>query len=262
MMYNNKLAVALKSADGKVLREISDTVYIPFGSEYSIFVKNLHNSARVQVQVFIDNNSIAEGHSFVIEPSSSMDIERFVKSASEGNRFKFIERTAGVANHRGVDAEDGLIRVEFKFETEASVNRKWKNVFNDMTSIQCSADGARGVSRSADRRIQSHTNNTQFMAQYDSNPVFQETYGSASVNEVGVTAPGSLSHQQFNEVENFDTETIVHSMILRILGETEDNKTIREPVTVKTRFTCVSCGTIHNNVAKFCTECGTALRIV
>ena len=43
-MYLNKVAVAIKS-NGKVLREQGDNVYIPFGSEYSIQVKNL-NSVR------------------------------------------------------------------------------------------------------------------------------------------------------------------------------------------------------------------------
>ena len=39
MMYLQKLAVAVK-VNGKVLREVGDTVYIPFGSEYSILIKN------------------------------------------------------------------------------------------------------------------------------------------------------------------------------------------------------------------------------
>lgn len=268
MMYNNKLAVALKSANGKVLREISDTVYIPFGSEYSILVKNLHTSARVKVQVFIDNNNVAEGQCFVIEPKSSLDLERFVKSQSQGNRFKFIERTAGVANHRGVDAEDGLIRVEFKYETEASVNRKWRNVYNNMTSINCSSDnsGMRGIGPSiggpscqlGSPRSRSSSNGAtmDFMDQ----PTTQ-TY-SAQVNDVGVTAPGSISNQQFHTAEDFETESLGHSMVLHILGETEDNKAIREPVTVKTKIECVSCGVKNKVQSKFCTECGTSLRIV
>ena len=42
MMYNNKLVAAIKS-NGKVLREFGEEVYIPFGSEYSILIKNLHS---------------------------------------------------------------------------------------------------------------------------------------------------------------------------------------------------------------------------
>ena len=59
MMYNNKLAVAIKSA-GKVLREFNkDEVYVPFGNEYSIFVKNM-NSVRALVKVSIDGVDVGD----------------------------------------------------------------------------------------------------------------------------------------------------------------------------------------------------------
>ena len=38
MMYANKLVASLK-ANGKILREFKDNVYIPFGSEYSFLLK-------------------------------------------------------------------------------------------------------------------------------------------------------------------------------------------------------------------------------
>jgi len=43
MMYESKLAAAIK-VDGKVLREFKDTVHIPFGSEYTVLLKNLNTS--------------------------------------------------------------------------------------------------------------------------------------------------------------------------------------------------------------------------
>jgi len=56
-MYSNKLAVAIKSA-GKVLREFNkDEVYLPFGKEYSIFIKNM-NSHRALVKVTVDGLSL------------------------------------------------------------------------------------------------------------------------------------------------------------------------------------------------------------
>jgi hypothetical protein len=116
MMYNNKLVTVLKS-QGKILREFKDTTYIPFGSEFSILIKNL-NSVRAQVRITVDGQDATEGVSLVIAPNSSLELERFIKNGNmhEGNRFKFIERTAGVESHRGIQIEDGLIRVEFQFE--------------------------------------------------------------------------------------------------------------------------------------------------
>jgi hypothetical protein len=119
MMYQDKLAIAVKS-NGKVLREFKDTAFVPFGSEYSIFIKNL-NSVRVRVSISIDGKDVADGDSFIINANSSMELERFLKNGnmSKGNRFKFIERTANVEAHRGgAQAEDGIIRVEYEFERE------------------------------------------------------------------------------------------------------------------------------------------------
>ena len=112
MMYESKLAAAIK-VNGKVLREFKDTVHIPFGSEYTILLKNL-NTTRAVVNVFIDGDDTVPG-GLVIDPGREIDLERWVKNGNltEGNRFKFIERTAAVEQHRGVKLEDGLVRVEF-----------------------------------------------------------------------------------------------------------------------------------------------------
>ena len=55
-MYNQKLVASLK-ANGKILREFKDTVYIPFGSEYSFLIKNL-NTTRALVNIFIDGEDV------------------------------------------------------------------------------------------------------------------------------------------------------------------------------------------------------------
>ena len=116
MMYNQKLVASIKTK-GKILREFKDTVYIPFGSEYSILLKNL-NTVRAVVNVFIDGENAVPG-GLVIDPGRSVDLERWIKNGnlSEGNRFKFIERTAKIEEGpRGIKEEDGLIRVEYQFE--------------------------------------------------------------------------------------------------------------------------------------------------
>ena len=115
-MYNQKLVASIKSK-GKVLREFKDNVYIPFASEYSILLKNL-NTVRAVVNVFVDGENAVPG-GLVIDPGRSVDLERWIKNGNltEGNRFKFIERTAAIEDGpRGIKQEDGLIRVEYQFE--------------------------------------------------------------------------------------------------------------------------------------------------
>ena len=116
MMYNQKLVASIK-VKGKILREFKDTVYIPFASEYSILLKNL-NTVRAIVNVYIDGENAVPG-GLVIDPGRSVDLERWIKNGnlSEGNKFKFIERTAKIEEGpRGIKEEDGLIRVEYQFE--------------------------------------------------------------------------------------------------------------------------------------------------
>jgi tRNA(Ile2) C34 agmatinyltransferase TiaS len=52
-----------------------------------------------------------------------------------------------------------------------------------------------------------------------------------------------------------------HSMVIKLLGETPDNKPVLKPVTVERKPKCVTCGKQNKASAKFCTECGTALEI-
>lgn len=268
MMYNNKLAVAIK-ANGKVLREFKDTVYIPFSSEYSILIKNL-NSVRALVNITIDGDDVVPG-GLVVNANSEVDLQRWIKNGNmtEGNRFKFIERTSAVENHRGVKLEDGLIRVEYQFE------RPYTQIYavNDWLEKQ----KMRTINPQHDRWGPTYgqgdwystcsvgsaslaTSNTLL------NEVTHDSYtlcsAQAAVNEVGITVPGSKCEQKFVTVSDFPLETEKHVMVFKLLGETPDNKPVKQAVTVKHKPKCTSCGKVNKANAKFCTECGTALEIV
>ena len=110
----DKLVVCLK-VNGKVLREHQGAVLLPYSSEYSILVKNL-NSVRAEVDLTIDGRAVFPNSSLIVGANSETTVERFVENNNSGNRFKFIERTGNIENHRGVKADDGLIRVAFRFE--------------------------------------------------------------------------------------------------------------------------------------------------
>ena len=114
-MYQDKLVVAIR-ANNKVLREQDDRVFIPFGKEYSIYIKNL-NSVRASVSLEIEGKPIfSDGSTLVVSANSFVEVERFVDRNDCGNRFKFIEKTDKISEHRGDKAEDGLIRILFKYE--------------------------------------------------------------------------------------------------------------------------------------------------
>ncbi len=108
MMYNQKLVASLK-ANGHILREFKDTVYVPFGSEYSILLKNL-NTTRAMVNVYIDGTNIVEG-GLVLNAGQEVDLERSIVNGNltAGNRLKFIERTKSIEDGpRGIKLEDAV----------------------------------------------------------------------------------------------------------------------------------------------------------
>ena len=271
-MYQSKLVASLK-ANGKILREFKDTVYIPFGSEYSFLLKNLHTQ-RAVVNIFIDGDDVVEG-GVVLEPGREVDLERYIKNGNltEGNRFKFIERTAAIEEGpRGVKLEDGLVRIEFQFE-KPYVPPQWNNsswigsVSGSTTLASYNVNGMmRGVDFSKNGEITAQAASASVDKYCADNGIINKIEahdGMATMdwNDVGITVPGSKSTQKFQTVTMGVMETEKHSMVIKLLGETPDNKPVLKPVTVERKPKCVTCGKQNKAHAKYCVECGTALEI-
>jgi len=257
-MYKEKMAVALKH-NGKVLREFEDKVYIPFNSEFSILLKNL-NTVRSLVTVYVDGIDVGDGASFVVDPNSDFELERFIKNDNleKGNRFKFIERTSNIEKHRGVGIEDGLVRIEFNYEKTISL---LKNPWEQNTWIK-------DPWNPQNTKIRYYTNHD------NSSNIFGDVIGSTNCsvegtvnnikdiqNDVGITVPGSESNQAFITESRFPTETETHVIILQLFGQTKDNAQVVKPVTVKRKQKCITCGKLNKATSKFCSECGTSLNI-
>jgi hypothetical protein len=271
MMYNSKLVASIK-ANGKVLREFKDTVYIPFGSEYSVLLKNL-NTVRALVNVYIDGDNVVPG-GLVLNAGQECDLQRAIRNGnlSEGNRFKFIERTGKIEDHRGVKLEDGLIRVEFQFEKvykrqegiHWNKNLTWTTHQHDSwtpTVLRSGVHAHSGVACS-DASYMTATaslNNMAVGATLTASSA--QSFNAAPQSETGITVPGSKSEQKFVTASWFATESETHNIILKLLGETPDNEVVRKPVTVKAKPKCTTCGKQNKATSKFCNECGTALEI-
>lgn len=293
-MYGNKLAAAIK-VNGKVLREFKDTVYIPFGSEYAITLKNLHTT-RAVVNVYIDGDNIVPG-GLVLNAGQSVDLERAIRNGNltEGNRLKFIERTGKIEQHRGIGVEDGLVRVEYQFEVPRPVinlnnivgntgfpyyppgvrsptSSEYQGVVDKFTITASGFSGERTISQmnvgGALRGIDySRGESVKAAAASAINQVAPNTTeyhdGSATMdwNDTGITVPGSKSTQSFQTTTVGLLETEKHNLVFKLVGDLGHNKPVDKPVTVKHRPKCVTCGKQNKHTAKFCSECGTALEI-
>jgi hypothetical protein len=237
MMYGNKLAAAIK-VDGKVLREFKDTVHIPFGSEYAITIKNLHTT-RAVVSVYIDGDNMVPG-GLVLNAGQSIDLERSIRNnnLTEGNKFKFIERTGRIENHRGIRIEDGLVRIEYQFELPVVVPQ-WDSIMRGIDRGWITASGATYSSVSP---TSASLNSINASAQ--------------SFNDAGITVPGSKSTQSFTTTHVGAMDPTTHNLVFKLFGGT-----MPKPITVKHKPKCQTCGKQNKATAKFCTECGTALEI-
>ena len=248
MMFNQKLVASIKSK-GKILREFKDTVYVKFGSEYSILLKNL-NSVRVIANVYIDGENAVPG-GLVLNAGQTVDLERWIRNGNmtEGNRFKFIERTGDIEDHRGIKLEDGLVRIEYQFEQVlAGWGQGWGHYDSPVYS--------KGILRSGGGYCTVGSETSTFSAQASAQQISTQ-----SLNDVGITVPGSKSEQQFTTVAAFPTQAEKHVIVLKLLGETADNKPVLESVSVKHKPRCVTCGQQNRAHANFCAKCGTALEI-
>ena len=263
MSYSNKFAAAVKVA-GKVLRENKETVFLPFGCEYSMLLKNL-NSKRALVNVFIDGENHTPG-GLVLNAGQEVDLERSLKNGSlkTGNRFKFIERTAGIEQHRGIKLEDGLVRIEIQYELNAPVSHYFNHSTWNSDNIRFGGNGyeasryygdaSGGTMRGMSKGMVLNSVNIGASAASAQN-------ASVPANDAGITVAGSKSDQAFVTVTMGALEAEKTVIVFKLTGETADNQPIAAPVTVKHKPQCTSCGKHNKANSKFCSACGTALEI-
>jgi len=80
-----------------------------------------------------------------------------------------------------------------------------------------------------------------------------------SENTAGITAPGSLSNQEFISASGFQTEQS-EVITMKLTGHKGSSK-VEKPLTVDLRVVCQTCGKRAKS-GKFCTGCGTSLQII
>ena len=257
-MYQNKLVATLKSK-GQILREENGCFKLPFNSEYTIFLKNME-SRRVVVNIDIDGEDVLDNKRLIIGGNETLELEGFMKGTTARNKFRFIQRTKNIEEHRGIHVEDGLIRIEFTFEklqpiTQEitytypwkiwSTNPIWYNT-NETYTTECSPGdynlSTRGTSCS--NNVSSYNINTvQDSLTFDD----------------GITTKGAPINQDFNYGYTRELEDQSHTIILKLLGYNEKGSVIKSPTFTRERLNCEICGYKNISSNKYCGECGTFL---
>lgn len=321
-MYNKNLAMAVK-VNGEVLREIDGKVYLPFGSEYTLYFKNT-STRRVKIKVSVDGQDAMDGATLIVRENSTAELKRFMKNGNmnDGNSFKFIEKTHQISQHRGDRVEDGLITVQYEFEREEPI--WYSRAFPLQATNRPHPDSyySKGLN-SGDFHADTITTYSSSVhdgaASMDWSSSLEDSAPRAALNMVaqntaGITAPGSYNSQQFIKSSWAGTDASTKaSMTIHLMGVIEevdpvveeiilkhwqkeyghtdvkvlpkerrvkkviveddqgvhitaDNITITGAkvsvaVTTKSQVECSMCGSKYKSGTKYCSECGTSLRI-
>ena len=294
-MFSKNLVMAVK-VGGKVLREFDGTVALPFGSEYTILLKNL-STQRASVKVSVDGRDATDGLSLIINAGESMELKRFIKNGNlnAGNAFKFIEKTAQIEAYRGNKAEDGLLTVTYEFERDFSSYQSYpykgnaglwtstslplggtynSGTYNDTNTVEDfyyphakDGKGSKVKTLPGGEILKSRCMSP--VASYNSsvsNSIHDGAMtltASASVqNTAGITAPGSIVEQEFKMVSGFWGDGNKHTMTMKMVGAVKGQEPVKEAVVVKKLQRCQMCGTNTKQTAKFCHNCGASVQIV
>ena len=225
-MHKNNFVVSVKHKKN-ICREVDGNVYLPFGSEYSLYLKNL-NSDRAVVTVTIDGEDVLDGNALVIPANSSTTLAGFMQESRVLNRFKFIKKTKRIREYRGDKPLDGLITVKIKYEKPM--------VFPTFT-YGCN-----------DYPTKSRYHNTCFSSEL-----------LCSSND-GITTKGTPISEQYDYTTIGVLDDKATVITLQLLGKTKQSKIkVVKPRVVKRKITCSLCGKKNKSSYKFCTECGTCL---
>ena len=277
MVYKTNFVVVVK-CNGKVLREKDEFVTLPFGSEYSLLLKNLE-SRRSNVDISIDGQDVLNGSSLIIEPNSETEIKGFLKGSTAKNRFKFIKKTKEIQEHRGDKIDDGIIRVEFAFEKKKPIISKqiiheehhhhhdyhqwgWSIPWWDyrLFSHTYNDGNKTGDVQTLYSSCESQVRCCSGESNDDSGQTEDICVSESSVpqDDEGITVKGSEINQCFQNtwIGELDPSEVI---ILRLKGTTNSGEKVSEPITVKTKVKCSTCGKKSSSNVKFCSNCGTFL---
>jgi hypothetical protein len=262
MVYHNQLIAVIKT-NGKILRELSNNTFkLPFNTEYSIKFKNL-NSRDVLIKVSIDGENISLDNinsEIIIRANSSGSLEGFLKGNTVTNKFKFIQKTDQIVNHRGDRIDDGIIRIEYRYAKIKPVTIQTTNWTYNSQSVfhpagcMCPICNPHYESKQVFPFLRSLSTSVYLTSSV--NPAVTSNVRS----DEGITVKGSASEQRFINSFIDEVEEQSHVIILYLKGYDEvSNDLVRKPETAKRKVSCPTCGTRNKFRNKFCLTCGTAL---
>ena len=242
--------VAGIKVDGQVMREFRGDIFIPFGTNYSIFFKNL-NTRSVQIYVEIDGEDILDGNSLIVSPGGELNLERWLNGGmKKGPKLKFVEKTNDIRMTKEETGMDGIVKITYQFERaqQWTYIEPWHYIEQYITPshiFYSSSPGASAEPYGATRNISA--NFTQDVKATSSVEV-------SAQNEDGLTVKGEEVKQEFRDGYIGYLEDAKHVICFNLKGA------FKRAVTVKSKIKCNKCNKINKSSFKFCSQCGNNLK--
>lgn len=266
MVFSNQFVVSIK-CNGKVLREQQDKVFLPFGSEYSILLKNL-SSKKSLVTIEIDGENVLDNYQYVINENETKELKRFIINGdlNIGPTFKFIERNESIEKNRGVKLEDGIIRITYQFaDLLSSIITSGSYIhpyhYNTYPTFSVGGCCSRGIGGGGDvspntTSVYSASCNSLDGASNTSNVILNENINK---NDNGITVKGKDTNQKFNiSHDNYTNYSPKYSICVQLKGY-KGNNIVEKPLEVDRKLECSVCHVVNRSINKFCRECGNNL---
>jgi len=288
MVYKDKFVAVIK-CKGKILRERNGYVTVPFGSDYSVYLKNLA-SRKAVVDVSVDGKDVLNRKQLILSPNETCNLEGYLKGKNVSHRFRFAKRTKQTDRVRGSRIDDGLVRIEYRFEckkvdipvirpipVEPWPRRKcpwcgqgWSlcdcNHWNDSDTVyytsNLSDSGSSGFSvdnSTVSCNFMGVSSTLNGMPKRSTKRLSSRSIGRVDKAEDGFTVKGSKSDQSFQYGYIGELERQKHVIVLQIKGTSRKGTVVRKPITVRTKLQCPTCGKKSKSNARFCSSCSTAL---
>ena len=259
MMYNQNF-VAVVKCNGKILRERKGgLVYLPFGSEYSILLKN-KDARKALVEIEVAGKNVLKGHKLIVGANESQEIKGFMRNMEDTNSFRFINKTKEIQKHRGDKIDDGLIRITYQFEAQKTEPVTPFYVYENVPSI--------GEPTRMDHTFR-YPGTTAGLVSDHGHSVFNVSSNFVSSKtksrsvypdpDEGITVKGSEINQEYVYGDIGTLAVAIHTIVLQLKGRTRTKKIINKPITVKSKLRCETCGRKSRSTSKFCNNCGTCL---
>ena len=216
-----------------------------------------------------------------MQSNSDFELQGFLEGMTVRNKFKFIQKTKEVQEHRGDRIDDGIIRVEFAFEKQVikrSIIHDHHDIYHhrdvyhhyppyrpywpsepyftsgslihsdDISRGFTNDDGSRGI-------IGDEVSCYNSAVESKGSPTFKFF---EPMEDEGITVKGEETRQDFvyGSIGELEPSRVI-TILLR--GTKSNNTVVSKPVTVKTKLTCPTCGKRSVSSSKFCSGCGTFL---